>query len=414
MSTTDRNALRQQLPADAVVGSLSSVLGYRRYRVFTTPWLSGRALYLGCVVLALAVLSLLGTWASTMHLAFACSSAGSFLIGLLLLMFSGPLAATWVRHRAWTQSAERVGIAAALVLGMAMGAIVENLLMAQLEPMVMRQLAETGLMTPAQVDQAKQLEGSISGVVLDLLITLVMYFFLGGGLALLSYYGEAGRIEQSRLRSELAQLERRSQERALKLGVLQAQIEPHFLFNTLASIRSLLRQDPGRAEQTLDALSDHLRATMPKLDGDTPSTSLGQQLDICASYLELMRLRLADRLSFEIRVSEDDRKRPYLPLLLITLVENAVKHGIEPQPGPGHIDIHADCDTLEGVARFRVSVVDNGAGLQEGGGSGVGLANIRAQLSTHYGERAGLVVEPSPSGGVQASIWLAQAENDHR
>jgi len=410
VSAVSRAVLRQTLPADAVVGSLSSLLGYRRYRVFSLPWLCGRMLYLGGLIGALALLSLFGTWASTGHIGFALSSAGSFLFGLLLMMFAGPSAATWVRHRGWTALAERVGVPVALVIGMAIGFTVESLVMARLEPLVMRQLAETGLLPPDQLAQAKQMGSSVSAVVVDLLMTLAMYFFLGGGIALLSYYGEAGRLAQCQLRRELAQLQERSQQRALKLGVLQAQIEPHFLFNTLASIRSLLRQDPARAEQTLDALSDHLRTTMPKLDGDMPTTTLGQQLDICASYLELMRLRLADRLSFAIEVSDSDRERPFLPLLLITLVENAVKHGIEPQPGPGHIQIQVRTAEIDGAARWEVQVVDNGAGLHEGDGSGVGLANVRAQLATHYGDRAGLQIEAQTGGGVAAKIWIAQAE----
>ena len=185
-------------------------------------------------------------------------------------------------------------------------------------------------------------------------------------------------------------------------AVMQAQVEPHFLFNTLASVRALVRQDPAQAEATLDALVDFLRATIPKLREDRGlHATLGQQLDLCSSYLALMQVRMGGRLTYDVRAYEALRAVPFPPSLLITLVENAIKHGIEPRPGPGRIEIDAvrDGDAL------RVQVRDDGAGLQPGLSTGVGLANVREQLAARYGARAAFVLSPAAEGrGVCAEI----------
>src|SRR5207244_2191274 len=105
-------------------------------------------------------------------------------------------------------------------------------------------------------------------------------------------------------------------------------------FNTLASIRPLIRQDAAKAESALDALSDHLRATIPQMrsGGGRVMSTLGQQLDICASYLAVMQVRMGARLHHELDVSQDLRAQEFPPLILLSLVENAIKHGIEPKP----------------------------------------------------------------------------------
>ncbi len=186
--------------------------------------------------------------------------------------------------------------------------------------------------------------------------------------------------------------------------MLQAQVEPHFLFNTLASVRALVRQDPAQAEATLDALVDYLRATIPRLrDGEQAlHSTLGQQLDLCASYLELMRLRTAGRLQYAIEAGPDLRVLPFPPLLLISLVENAVKHGIEPKRGPGRIVI----DVVREADALTVAVTDDGVGLQPGVGGGLGLANVRAQLETRYAGRAAFALTSAPGSGARAELRI--------
>jgi sensor histidine kinase YesM len=193
----------------------------------------------------------------------------------------------------------------------------------------------------------------------------------------------------------------------MRLAVLQAQVEPHFLFNTMASVRSLVRSDPQRAEATISALVDHLRATLPKLrNTEAGATTLGEQLDICRSYLEVMRVRTGERLNYSIQVPRETEALPFPPLMLISLVENAVKHGAEPKPGPCTIEIAAQQVDTDGGRSLQVSVSDDGVGLQEGAGNGVGLANIRDLLATRFGERASFELTGRESGGVVASICV--------
>jgi sensor histidine kinase YesM len=131
-------------------------------------------------------------------------------------------------------------------------------------------------------------------------------------------------------------------------------------------------------------------------------STLGHQLDICASYLALMKLRMGGRLDYAIDVDDTLRMLPYPPLLLITLVENAIKHGIEPKPGHGRVVVRSRVDS----GRLDVTVIDDGVGLQPGVGGGVGLANVRDQLATRYGDRAALHLRSGSGKGVEAEISL--------
>ncbi|MBD8526890.1 sensor histidine kinase [Pseudomarimonas arenosa] len=406
MSEAAARPLHAPLPAEAVVGGLSAWFSYQRYPIFGIRWLLGRLLYVGAVVLALSLLSWLGNWAATGDLALS-AGAGALLFGSFMLMFfAGPALACWVRHRRWEQPMERYAVVAAVLLGMVCSYFVDAWASAQLEPLIEQRMQQRGMLSEQQVIQARQLEKSPLGVLLHLVTLGIIYLLMGGGLALRGYFSEQRRLDSVRQQADLRALQQKAQHDALKLGVLQAQVEPHFLFNTLASIRSLLRQDPARAEATLDALVDHLRATMPRLRGGSEalSSTLSQQVEICRSYLELMRLRLDGRLDYAVDLPAALAEHPFPPLLLITLVENAVKHGIEPKRGAGHIAIRADGD--EQQQRLSVRVEDDGVGLQTGAGSGVGLANIRAQLSTAFAGQAELKLQPRADGGVVAEIHL--------
>lgn len=207
------------------------------------------------------------------------------------------------------------------------------------------------------------------------------------------------------------QLERSEFERKgldTRLRLLQAQVEPHFLFNTLASVRSLVTSDPQRASQTIDALAQHLRATLPKMRADTgvAQSTLGEQFAICESYLELMKVRLGDRLRVEIQLPPQLHDIPFPPLLLISLVENAIKHGVEPKPGLAHVILAARIVEEGGRKRLEVQVEDDGAGLKLGMGEGTGLANIRTQLLTRFASTASLQLSERNAGGVLARLVL--------
>jgi LytS/YehU family sensor histidine kinase len=185
--------------------------------------------------------------------------------------------------------------------------------------------------------------------------------------------------------------------------MMQAQIEPHFLFNTLASVRRLYQTDPGSGRAMLQHLSRYLTASLP-IFRESRST-LGRELALATAYLSVQKIRMEARLAFDVDVPEGLRSAVVPPMMLATLVENAVNHGLSPLPDGGHIRISAHT----GSGKLVVEVTDNGCGLQETWGVGVGLANIRARLQSAFGEEAELRLSERPEGGVTAAIELPLA-----
>jgi len=209
------------------------------------------------------------------------------------------------------------------------------------------------------------------------------------------------RLEERHQR-EITAIERQKQEANLKLLVLQAQIEPHFLFNTLASLRARLREDVIQAEAMVDALVRHLRTVLPIIRSDSGVSTLSDQLAICVSYLDLMVTRLEGRFTYRVDVPDGLLHAAFPPLMLLTLVENAIKHGIEPKAGDVRICIEARLVGCSILAR----VIDDGVGLSPGLGRGLGLRNVREQLTLWYGEQAALSLSSPPEGGVVACIKI--------
>ena len=185
-----------------------------------------------------------------------------------------------------------------------------------------------------------------------------------------------------------------------RLTVLQAQIEPHFLFNTLANVRRLCEVDPDRGQQMLGSLLDYLRAALPAMR--RPSAALAEEFELVRAYLSLLQHRMGDRLHFRIELSDQLASAPIPPLILPTLVENAVRHGLGPLPEGGTISVNAVRDDNQVV----VSVADDGAGFQGTSGSGVGLANTRARLSALFGNAASLSLRSNQPRGIVAEVRL--------
>jgi sensor histidine kinase YesM len=178
-----------------------------------------------------------------------------------------------------------------------------------------------------------------------------------------------------------------------RLAVLSAQVEPHFLFNTLANVQALVETGSPRAPFVLRSLIAYLKATMPRLDdGDV---QLGREVALVRSYLELMHLRMPDRLSFTVDCEPALQGWPCPPMLLLTLVENAVRHGIDPSETGGSIEVSA---TRDGDV-VRLAVRDDGVGMSESASPGTGLVNLRERLAAFYGGQARLeLTEQSPHG----------------
>ncbi|KRD39053.1 histidine kinase [Lysobacter sp. Root916] len=189
-----------------------------------------------------------------------------------------------------------------------------------------------------------------------------------------------------------------------KLSLLHAQVEPHFLYNTLASAQYLTRTDPARADEMLGHLIQYLRHSLPRTE-DALST-LGQELERAQAYLEILRIRMGPRLAVQIEVPDALRQTPLPPMMLQTLVENAIKHGLEPRSGGGMVWILARRD---GHA-VAVTVADDGEGFgAQPGGTGIGLKNVRERLRLVYGADASLAVVANFPNGVAATITVPAA-----
>jgi len=232
---------------------------------------------------------------------------------------------------------------------------------------------------------------------------LKQFFTVGLIFSIIACYLLISQDRQALIKDQLrqAQLQRVEQERELtqsQLRVLQSQIEPHFLFNTLASIQVLIESDPKQAGFMLKHLTEFLRSTLAR--SRTESTTLQQEFQLIQSYLDIQQIRLGARLQYEIETpGKLLRALPFPALLLQPLVENAIKHGIEPKMEGGKLTVNVE----ESAGKCCVVVRDTGMGLSQGGqgGEGVGLENIRARLTSLYGSAAHLSIrEDTPAGVV--------------
>lgn len=243
------------------------------------------------------------------------------------------------------------------------------------------------------------------GFYIGLVLSSVCIYISGGyDLWLFSRQRNMLKIAQSKRASEQAQAMQRETE--LRLSVLAAQVEPHFLFNTLAGVRSAIGTEPARAMAIVDHLVDYLRATIPQMrdDGGSVQSHLNKQLEAVHAYLSLMQARIP-RLNFSVESQIADAAVP--PLMLISLVENAIKHGIEPKVGAAHIAVKVSVIETQESPMLEMRVEDDGVGFGgNNSGSGIGLANIHQRLAAMYGERASLLLKARAEGGVAAIITI--------
>lgn len=204
---------------------------------------------------------------------------------------------------------------------------------------------------------------------------------------------------------ERSELERQALD--ARLHLLQAQVAPHFLFNTLANVQALVDTGSPQASAVLGSLIAYLRATVPQLRD--AATTLGQELQLVRAYLELMHMRMPDRLEFALHVDESALALRCPPMTLLTLVENAVRHGIDPGEEGGRIDIHVQ----RRGERCTVLVSDTGVGLQSSGnGLGTGLTTLRERLHLIFGDAAQLHVGAQMPRGVCAELTIPALETD--
>ncbi|MFA0525871.1 sensor histidine kinase [Vibrio sp. 10N.222.52.C3] len=226
------------------------------------------------------------------------------------------------------------------------------------------------------------------------------------------YYYFYTREQQLRADNELEVAKRRQsdQEKVVvlsQLKQLQSQIEPHFLFNTLATINVLIESDSAKAKLMLEKLTDLLRVTLK--NSRTEQSTIAQEVDLLDAYLNIQKIRLGERLTFSIEIHEISDLQVIPPFLIQPLVENALTHGIEPKAAGGQVNIRI----TQQAQQLKIEVADNGAGLKTPSantGHGVGLSNIRQRIETLYGDKASLTITEHAEGGVVSTILLPLTE----
>ncbi len=233
------------------------------------------------------------------------------------------------------------------------------------------------------------------------------------GVVINYFFFSTARIQRSEalLREEQIKtliLEKQSLEAHLKL--LQAQIEPHFLFNTLSNILSLMESDPDKGKTMLVDLTRYLRASLNTMRKE--ETDLGREVELLKAYLDLHKVRMGDRLRYHIDVPDQLMGHSIPPMLLQPIVENAVKHGIEPKISGGDVRIRAAAtsDTL------RLTVTDTGCGVGTSVKGGVGLANVGERLGALYNGRARLILEENQPSGLKVTVEIPHdtSQSGHR
>ena len=217
--------------------------------------------------------------------------------------------------------------------------------------------------------------------------------------ALLRQRDSAVRSQAVAFERERGELERKATDARMRL--LQAQVQPHFLFNTLANVRELVDSGSPQASPVLNSLIAYLRAAVPRLQ--EPETTVGHEIELVRAYLELMHMRMPDRLQFVIQADDAIQNLRCPPMTLLTLVENAVRHGIDPSEEGGRIEVVVRVQN----GRVRAQVIDTGVGMRNtGSGLGTGLSTLRERLQLTFGSDAHmrlLAVEPH---GVSAEVYF--------
>ena len=402
----------QALPSEVSVQSDTWLNRYRNYPVFSRTWFRYRAyafvLGLSLLLALFCLLYILVTHDIKKFLVIAVP----IFFGATALSVLGQFMAVKVRQRNYPSLKEAIFLMVALCLGAAVSwGIFDGLryfakYLAYGDGNVTLSL---GAYDSAKASANDSNLSPIVKVILDvfkILQNAFMLAYIGSGFDLWFFFRQRKKLVEALRQQELNRAQEARREAELRLSVLVAQVEPHFLFNTLAGVRSAILTEPARATAIVDHLVDYLRATIPQMrdDGATVQGRLAQQLEAAKAYLALMQARIP-RLSFTVESDIDDAALP--PLMLISMVENAIKHGVEPKIGPVHISVSARKLQRDGEQLLELTVADNGVGF--GGattGSGIGLANIRERLAATFGQSASLQLKVRPEGGIAATIIL--------
>ncbi len=231
---------------------------------------------------------------------------------------------------------------------------------------------------------------------LQLLFVGVMF-----GSIITYFFSSREQIAESQVRIQEEKIKRLTSEKKAaeaNLKLLQAQIEPHFLFNTLSNVLSLLDTDTEKGKSMLVDFIQYLRASLSKIRQQ--KATLGQEMEMLQAYLNIFKVRMGDRLRYRIDIPLAMAGLPFPPMLIQPLVENAIKHGLEPRIEGGEIIIGGE----EKDGFLRLEVIDTGLGFTEKRDSGMGLSSIRERLESIYGSRGRLILEENQPHGLKATI----------
>jgi sensor histidine kinase YesM len=234
--------------------------------------------------------------------------------------------------------------------------------------------------------------------VLSIMVTSIVISIV---LSVIFFWRERTAVAEAAVARERERRERIERESiAANLRALQAQIEPHFLFNTLANVSSLIDADRGEAKRMLESFIRFLRSSLAATRAET--TTLGAEAELIASYLDVLQVRMGERLRYAIDIPAELRAFTLPPMLLQPVVENAIRHGLEPKVAGGEIAMRA----VAGGGDVVVEVTDTGVGFASTTTGGVGLTNLRERLRLLYGEKAALTIDEAPGGGTRVRVKL--------
>ncbi len=235
---------------------------------------------------------------------------------------------------------------------------------------------------------------------------IIMSLLIGGAISF--FFLSRGKIAETQHQLQQERIQRLTSEKnaaQTQLKMLQAQIEPHFLFNTLSNIQSLLETDPPAGKKMLKDLTRYLRASLAETRAQW--TTLGGEMELITAYLDLFKVRMGDRLQVCIHMDEALKSARFAPMLLQPLVENAVLHGLEEMIDGGTVAIRAEQENTI----LRVVVTDTGKGFAPGASKGMGLVNIHDRLKALYGPQGRLIITENQPTGVKAVIEVPYAVN---
>ena len=417
-------ALNQALPPEVAGSAQGWFSRYRCFPVFSAPWVRGRWRS-WWLVLVLFYLTMVVSALLDAPDARPLGGLVQLAMQLFVPFAAGPWACQWVRAKGWTAAREWRGLIVAMLTLVTTVTAAQLLFAEPFKQWVAEQVGAVDaegkrkrymMMIGINVSSGDELvHGSSTAkhrasvnewaiTATNAATSALFTFWLAGGLGLIAWRREGAALAALTQKRELERAQSQRREAELRLSVLAAQVEPHFLFNTLAGVRSAIATDPARASAMVDGLVDYLRAAIPRLrsDGRAQATA-AVQFEQLRAYLGLMATRMPRlRVTIDLPPSLASARCP--PLMLISLAENAVKHGIEPKIGAAHIEVRAEQTAGE---RLLISVLDDGVGFgSASSGSGLGLSNLRERLKQLYGDQATLTLEARASGGVAARLSL--------